>query len=428
MVRKIFFGIAIFMLSILFTNSISAASIDIDYDAELSKVCKPSHCLIPIPTLLDPQEKIIKINENFYLTGLTWNNTKVDIYVDDLYQGPATVIKDADSDTANFFYLIEDNSLLEGIHNWKVIAWAETMRKRSYVSAENNFVIESYFIAPRLSNITEDIDNNNWIIGETENNSLVSIYVDNVYQGQIRSDGNFNYNIGPLSPGLHTFYALAQEVGTGKTSKRSNILSEEVMIRDFEQSREEMIEESEIIDQDSEIEALEEVVEPIIEPEADIIEEVEVLEENISSISEEKSSDDELNIQSEDTTTNVSVTETNNSDVEVDVINEEESQDQLVVESQINELEDKEEAEITETEELQPATPSIEEKELMMEEIGIVEKQERNRKVGLFLLVILVVIVLASTFISGKKDKRSSKDSKKDENDNSHQGNLFNEE
>lgn len=438
--KKIFFVIALIVLSVLFIKPVLAADIDIDYSAELSKVCKPSHCIIPIPTLIDPNEKIVKIDQNFYLTGLTWNNTKIDIYIDDEYQGPATVINDEESDTANFYYLIENNSLLEGIHEWKVIAWAETMRKRSYVSVENSFTIESYFLSPILNRVTKDIDNNNWIIGNAENNSIVNIYVDNVYQGQVRTDGNFNYNIGHLSPGLHTFYATAQQVDTNKTSKRSNTLSEQVFetqitdenfFEDIDQNLESQNEEE--VDEVDVLEEPEIVTEPKIEPE---LEESMDVEDQISSISEERDLEDDIIIQNEESQDNVNVTETEDRDVEVGVISHEESQDQLVVDNQESELseldiqEDEIEGQITATEGLQAATPSDEYTEIIMEELNIVEKQERNRKVGLWLLIILIVIVVVSTSLSGKKEKNKSlkEPKKKDDDFDSHQGDLFNRE
>ncbi len=427
--KKIFFVIAFLVLSVLFIKPVMAADIDIDYNAELDKVCKPSHCIIPIPTLIDPNEKIIKIDQDFYLTGLTWNNTKIDIYVDDEYQGPATVIDDKESDTANFYYLIENNSLLEGVHEWKVIAWAETGRKRSYVSTENNFTMENYFLAPVLDRITKDIDNNNWIVGSAENNSMINIYVDNVYQGQVRTDGNFNYNIGHLSPGWHTFYATAQQVDTGKTSKRSNILSEQVfetqsIIEDLEQSEEEEI------DQIDELEE-EIIIDPVIEP----IEEADI-EDNISSISEERDEENDIIVQVEEGRDSVNVSEIEDYDVEVGVISHEESQDQLVVDNQegeISELNNQEgeiEEQITVTEELQAATPSNRETEMILEELSVMERQEKNRQVGLWLLIVLIVIVIVSTSLSGKKAKlKSSKESeKKDDDFDSHQGDLFNRE
>jgi hypothetical protein len=419
--KKIFFVIAFLMLSFLLIRPVLAADIDIDYSAELSKVCKASHCTIPIPTLVDPNEKVIKIDQDFYLTGLTWNNTKIDIYVDDEYQGSATVVNDDDSDTANFYYLIENSSLLEGVHEWKVIAWAETLRKRSYVSMENSFTIENYFLAPILKGISKDIDGNNWIIGSAENNSIVSIYVDNVYQGQVRTDGNFNYNIGQLSPGLHTFYTLARQADTGRISKRSNILSEQV-------SGTQIIEEEFVEDFEPE-EVIPEPEEPVVpeEPE-EVIPEPET-EDQISSISEEKEEENNIVIQDEESQDNVNVTETEDHDVEVGVISHEESQDQLVVDSQKSELNEEEKEEDTVTEELQAATPDGELTEMLMGELDVVEKQERNRKVGLWLLIILIVIVMVSTSLSEKKTKFKAEDSKKkDDDSNSHQGDLFNRE
>jgi len=429
-----FWGIAFFVLSILFVQPVAAANMEIDHNAELNKVCKPMNCVVPVPTLVDPYEDLIKIDQDFYLTGLTWNNTKIYIYVDDIYQGEATVIDDDDSNTANFYYLIENNSLLEGQHEWKVIAWTETMRKRSYVSAENNFIIEDYFIAPQLDRITVDIDNNRWLVGAAGNNSIVSVYVDNVYQGETRTDGNFNYNLGNLSPGLHTFYTVARDANTGKLSKWSNLLSEQILEIDApveepvipEEPEEPVIPEEEIISEES-IEELDELteLEEISQPE-DLDQ-----EEQISSISEEY--DNEVTIISEEDDTNVSVSELEDSDIEVGVISEEESQDQLVVDAQKSELEtivaeEGERENSSATEELQPATPSIEDEEIIMEELSLAEKQGRNRKVGIWLLIILIVIVVASTFLSGKKNNSRQKEKSEEDDTDSHQGNLFNRE
>jgi hypothetical protein len=415
MVKKMFLGIIFFILSILFTQSVLAADINIDHNVELNKVCKPMNCVVPIPTLVDPQEDIIKIDQDFYLTGLTWNDTKIYIYVDNVYQGEAVVVNDEESDTANFYYLIENNSLLEGQHEWKVIAWTKSMHKRSYVSTENNFTIEAYFTAPQLDRITTDIDNNNWLVGVAENNSIVSIYVDNIYQGEVRTDGNFNYKLGNLSSGLHTVYAIARDAHTGKTSKRSNLLSEHIT-----EYISIPVEEPEPIEPE----------EPVVPEEPEPIEPEEP-ENQISSISEPEE-DNGIIIQNEESQDNVNVAETEEHDVEVGVINHEESQDQLVVdirESELNQVKDETDIvseDVTVTEELQPASLENEEIEIIMEELDVVEKQQRNRKVGLWLLIILIVIVVVSTFLSEKRVKIKSKDLRKEDDDlDSHQGDLF---
>ncbi len=130
------------MLSFLFFANVSAAEVEIDHNAELEKECKLSKCYVPIPTLVKPDSEIYNINEPFYLTGLTWNNTEIDIYVDDQYYGPATVVKDDDSPTGNFYFLV-DQGLSQGRHQWKVIAWTETRWQRSFVSRGAVFSLES---------------------------------------------------------------------------------------------------------------------------------------------------------------------------------------------------------------------------------------------------------------------------------------------
>ena len=258
----------------------------------------------------------------------------------------------------------------------------------------------------------------------------MSIYVDNVYQGQVRTDGNFNYNIGQLSPGLHTFYTLARQADTGRISKRSNILSEQVSgTQIIEEEFVEDFEPEEVIPEPEDTVVPEESEEVIPEPEDTVVPEEPETEDKISSISEEKEEENNIVIQDEESQDNVNVTETEDHDVEVDVISHEESQDQLVVDSQKSELNEEEKEEDTVTEELQAATPDGELTEMLMGELDVVEKQERNRKVGLWLLVILIVIVLVSTSLSGKKTKFKAEDSeKKDDDSNSHQGDLFNRE
>lgn len=430
MVRKMFLGITFFALSILFISPVFAAEIEINYDAELNKICKPMNCVVPIPTLVNPNEDIIKVDQDFYLTGLTWNNTRISIYVDEIYQGEAVVINDDDSDTANFYFLIENDFLLEGQHKWKVIAWTESMHKRSYISTENSFTIESYFVAPSLDKVTTDIKGNKWLIGTAGDNSIVSIYVDNVYQGEIGTDGNFNYNLGILSPGLHTIYGIARDVNTGKLSRRSNLLSEQIeefIIEEpvISEELEEIIVEEEI--EEVVVEEIEKSEEPVISEEPE--ETAANVEDQISSISE--TNEEGLKIYDEEENGNIDVIE---EEIETEVIiTQEASQDKLVVDDQKSEISNLEsdteetEREITATEELQSATPSEDSTNMIMEELDIVEKQERNRKVGLWLLVILIVVVVTTTSFSGKKLSKS-KEKEEKEKQSSHQGDLFKKE
>ncbi len=140
--KKVFLMMAFLVLSFLFFANANAAEVEIDHNAELEKECKLSRCYVPIPTLVKPNGETHNINEEFYLTGLTWNNTEIDIYIDNQYYGPATVVKDDDSPTGNFYFLV-DEELSQGQHQWKVIAWTETRWQRSFVSQGAVFFLES---------------------------------------------------------------------------------------------------------------------------------------------------------------------------------------------------------------------------------------------------------------------------------------------
>jgi hypothetical protein len=106
------------------------------------EVCSLSKCRIPIPTLREPNNKNFGLNQKIYLTGLTWNNTTIDVYIDSTYAGSAIVRNDEKSNTANFYFEFENN-LSAGKHNWSVIARSLNERDRSYLSVRNSFTVLS---------------------------------------------------------------------------------------------------------------------------------------------------------------------------------------------------------------------------------------------------------------------------------------------
>lgn len=117
-------------------------------DREFLSVCSLSKCKIPIPTLKEPNNKNFIKSQKIYLTGLTWNNTIIDVYVDGRYLGEAIVRNDDNSNTANFYIELE-NDLDLGVHNWSVIAWSFNKKDRSFVSNKNSFtVLEDKSIVP----------------------------------------------------------------------------------------------------------------------------------------------------------------------------------------------------------------------------------------------------------------------------------------
>ncbi len=454
MIKKIFLSAVFIGLALWFTNPVRAANITVDYNAELTKNCKPSHCVVPVPTLINPQNSIIEINKKIYLTGLTWNNTKISIYLDNKYQGRATVVNDQNSDTANFYYLI-DKKILVGHHEWQVIAWTENMRRRSYLSTSNSFTIRTYFAAPHLDQIREDIDHNNWLIGKVKSDSLVKVYVDNQYQGQLRTTGNFNYNLGHLPVGQHNFYVLAQEISTGRMSKKSNILSKQISepveatsntntnlsnSESFNSSNSNTpsLDNSNVKDSSSSLEEPKTAITREIKsvksnskPEAETPINVKRPRGQISSISEKKEENGEITIKQSENKENVKIVDVEDSEnlnQAIDVRDSNDIQNQLVVDNsqKIKNKNNNENNQVktTNTENLQSANLDKESKDLIMSDLNISAKQERNRKIGLWLLVVLIAVVFLSTIWSNKK-KTSTVEESLEDNHNPDQKNLF---
>ncbi|HNV97213.1 MAG TPA: hypothetical protein PKL13_02750 [bacterium] len=109
-------------------------------DEEFLKQCSLSKCKIPIPTLREPNNKKFNKSQKIYLTGLTWNNTIIDVYIDGDYFGKAIVRNDEKSNTANF-YIELGGDLDLGVHSWSVIAWSFNEKDRSFLSNYNSFTI-----------------------------------------------------------------------------------------------------------------------------------------------------------------------------------------------------------------------------------------------------------------------------------------------
>ncbi|MDD4290586.1 MAG: hypothetical protein PHH83_04965 [Patescibacteria group bacterium] len=109
-------------------------------DEEFLVKCSLSKCKIPIPTLREPDNKKFNKSQKIYLTGLTWNNTIIDVYVDGNYIGKAIVRNDEKSNIANFYIELSGN-LDAKEHHWSVIAWSFNERDRSFVSNQQSFTI-----------------------------------------------------------------------------------------------------------------------------------------------------------------------------------------------------------------------------------------------------------------------------------------------
>lgn len=283
--KTIFLSVALFLFFVI-TNSVKAA--EINYDSEFSKKCSLRNCNVPIPTLDKPNNQSLYFDEKFYITGLTWNNTEVDIYVDGKYKGSAAVVNDENSDTANFYYLVKDKSLFEGSHNWEAIAWSKNGRDRSFVSQENKFEIKL-----KSSPVV---------------NSIPDTKVPEVILEQTETT--------PVTTG------------------------------------------------------------------------------NINSID---SKDATVTITTDEAQGNVAVDTATSSEGNVNIIESRE------IDKNISAISEKQEVKTEDTEAIQPATPDDSSKDIIKDDLDLQSDQTRNKKLGIFLLFALVVIVIFSVVVTKKK-------------------------
>ncbi len=124
-------------------------------DQDFLNQCSLLKCRVPIPTLKSPENKTFSKEQKIYLTGLTWNDTIISVYIDEKYVGQAVVRNDKTSNTANF-YLELDNGFDSGEHRWSVIAWSLNNRDRSMISKENIFIIGSKLVGDVNKEVISD--------------------------------------------------------------------------------------------------------------------------------------------------------------------------------------------------------------------------------------------------------------------------------
>ncbi len=392
MVKKIFLSMSIFTI-FLFVSGIANAQ-EIDTNEEYGKTCTLRKCEVPIPTLIAPDKVNFSGKNDIYLTGLTWNNTKIQVYLDAQYQGEAVVQKD-DSDIGNFYYKIEANTVDKGNHKWAVIATSGY--SRSFVSKENTFYVSRDKTKPVLPKSeekqVEPIKNNvDALENASSTTSSIEIILPNV----------------DISESAST---TVQDLETTSTTKGIDISLT---------STEDIIVPSDIA---TTTEAI--IGEPVKEPIKEQVENVvnikttkETPETPVNGDSTEKTSaiKEDKNgvvISSVESPREVSVYEKSESDVNVNVAGGV-GRESLVVddnnykpsESQPNIESEKKESGIVEK--LQNAKPGDVLLEKIKQELGFnseIEKQKKNRIIGISILSFVVVLYVIVS-IARKKDKK----------------------
>ena len=180
---------------------------------------------LPAPTLLAPAS-----GESFDLSqpairGVTFNDTRVAVYIDDVFNGYATV-QNGTQGTASFVYF-PFLELSAGYHKVKVRAEDPNTGVRSDVSPETSFFVEYPYPAPQIHFAAENEDttwSKPFISGVAKNDSKVKIFIDGVLNGEFlvmnSGTGTASFAYQPyfaLSPGEHTAYAVA----VGPSGKQS---------------------------------------------------------------------------------------------------------------------------------------------------------------------------------------------------------------
>ncbi len=385
MLKKTFLLMSIFTIFLFVSSPVKAQSVDMN--EEYGKTCTLRKCEVPIPTLIAPDKASFSGKKDIYLTGLTWNNTKIQVYLDAQYQGEAVVQKD-DSDIGNFYYKLNANTVDKGSHRWSVIATSGY--SRSFVSKENTFYVSSNTVKPVLPKSeekhVESIKNN---IKVLENASSTTSSTEIIIE--------------PVSTTTNDL-----EIGKEATSTDQASTSTESILQP-----ENIATTTEVII----VEPVQELIKEKTENVVNIETTKETPETHVNGDSTEKTSaikenKDGVVISSVESPRGVSVYEKSESDVDINVAKNSEGKSLVVdnnykpSESQPSIESEKKESGIAET--LQNAKVSGSFLDKVKEELGFnseIEKQKKNRIIGISILSFVVVLYVIVSIVR-KKDKK----------------------
>lgn len=246
-----------------------------------------AYSFLPAPTLLAPAS-----GESFDMSkpairGVTFNDTRVAIYIDDAFNGYANV-QNGSQGTASFVYF-PFLDLNAGWHKVKVRAEDPNTGVRSDVSPETSFFIEFPYPAPEVHYAAVNGDttwSKPFIAGVAKNDSTVQVFIDGALNGEFKvmnsGTGTASFAYQPycsLSPGTHTAYAVAVSP-EGKKSVASAVLTFEVVKPEQATVSSTVVSEEASADENEAMEALEENLTEALPAEAAESEEAaEVVEE-----------------------------------------------------------------------------------------------------------------------------------------------------
>jgi hypothetical protein len=146
---------------------------------------------VSAPTLIWPVSGDSTLHEQPVITGLTENNTQVEVFIDGQLNGMATV-KEDEKGTASFAY-VPFLPLEPGNHTIAVTAVDEDSSTASLMSKETSFIVEEPYPAPTLFQPVvnnKTVSTKPFITGLAVNDSLVKVFIDGELNGQFKVENH----------------------------------------------------------------------------------------------------------------------------------------------------------------------------------------------------------------------------------------------
>lgn len=186
----------------------------------------------PAPTVISITQGMKTTREKPLITGLTVNQTTVDVYLDGMFNGRAQV-NDDPSGTANFAYY-PFLPLKPGKHTLSMVARTnEGLILRSKESTKIEFEVVG-FVPPTLLTPVfnlETIESRPFIVGLARNGSQIALYLDGRLEEKFfvkdHPSGTANFAYQPkndLEVGIHKVQAVAIDSRTGQRSQASGLV------------------------------------------------------------------------------------------------------------------------------------------------------------------------------------------------------------
>ena len=193
---------------------------------------RASDTAVPSPTLLSVYESQSFSTGRPLIAGVTKNDTRVAVFIDDTLNGLAQVTNDP-SGTAHFSYY-PFLSLKPGIHTVVIQAEKIATSERSMSSSVITFRIWDIsaptLIAPEGGVMRFDHPARAIVAGLAKNDLTVNLHVDGMLADHLKvrnhSSGTANFAFNPkVAPGTHTVFATSTDATGRISSKTSNMVT-----------------------------------------------------------------------------------------------------------------------------------------------------------------------------------------------------------